>query len=97
MITRKAMMIIALVLVAATAATAAVALACPDSRCRKISTADCQTFQQLHRASCDRVFNQVINANNGISQAMLRLKLKSPPRQTVSVKPPMAFLPPAHR
>lgn len=68
--TRKAMTVMALVLLAATVATAATAFAGAKHRCNALANG---CF------GIDPVMQQVIAANNATSQAMLRLKMKAPP------------------
>jgi hypothetical protein len=83
--TRKTFTIMAFMLLAATVATAAAAFAGTKGHCRSASLA-CQQAMGF-----DPVMQQVVAANNAASQAMLRLKLKQPPRlqrgSVVLVKP----------
>lgn len=91
--TRKAKIVMAFVLAAATAAATVTAFACPDSRCHKNGRQDCFAVSQLHRATCDSVASQVINANVSVSQAMLRLKLKPPPLRRIFIRPGSMLVP----
>lgn len=78
--TRKAMTLMALVLLGATFATAAVALACPAPRCHQKAAQDCTLFRQLDPSTCrGAVARQVIDSNRAASRAILRLKMLPPP------------------